>query len=359
MNRVIVAGGGPVGLAAAIYARTAGLAVTLFEPRSLPLDKACGEGVMPAAVTELARLGVRPVGLPFRGIRYLWDSAVAESTFPSRPGVGVRRTELSAALLERALDLGVEVVAERVNDLWVGADRLRVGASEADWLIAADGLHSHLRGLVTGIDGAGRRPRAAARGSGSGPGSKLRRFGLRRHYRMSPWTDLVEVHWSSVGEAYVTPVAPDLIGVALLSTRDPGRGRSFEELLAHFPALADRLLGFAAVGGVLGAGPLRQRVRCRSAGRVLLVGDAAGYVDALTGEGIAMGLRTAKAAVACLAAGRPQDYDRAWREITREYRVLTRTLVEATRVPLIRRNLVAGAARAPWLFDAAIRSLAR
>ena len=80
---------------------------------------------------------------------------------------------------------------------------------------------------------------------------------------------------------------------------------------------------------------------------MLLVGDAAGYVDALTGEGIAMGLRTARAAVACMAADRPQDYDRAWRGITREYRVLTRALVEASRMSLIRRHLVAAAAANP------------
>jgi flavin-dependent dehydrogenase len=167
------------------------------------------------------------------------------------------------------------------------------------------------------------------------------------------------VHWSSIGEAYVTPVAPDLVGVAVLSGRHPGHGRSFDDLLDHFPTLAERLAGEPAAGPVLGAGPLLQRVRRRSAGRVLLVGDAAGYVDALTGEGIAMGLRTAKAAVTCLATNRPQDYDRAWRGITREYRVLTRTLVEATRVPLVRRRLVAAAAATPWLFDSAIRSLAR
>ncbi len=138
-----------------------------------------------------------------------------------------------------------------------------------------------------------------------------------------------------------------------------GRPGPTTQLLAHFPALAERLAGVPAVGAVLGAGPLRQRVGRRVAGRLLLVGDAAGYVDALTGEGIAMGLRTAKAAVACLAADRPQDYERAWHSITREYRVLTRTLVEATRVPLIRRHLVPAATATPWLFDAAIRSLAR
>ena len=67
---------------------------------------------------------------------------------------------------------------------------------------------------------------------------------------MTPWTDLVEVHWSTIGEAYVTPVGPDLVGVAVLSTRNPDHGRSFDELLAHFPALAERLLGAAAAGRV-------------------------------------------------------------------------------------------------------------
>lgn len=102
----------------------------------------------------------------------------------------------------------------------------------------------------------------------------------------------------------MTPVGERLVGVAVLS-RDR---RPYDRHLAAFPALAARLADSPGATPVRGAGPLRQRARGLRAGRVLLVGDAAGYVDALTGEGIALAVATATAAVDCLTAGRPEDY---------------------------------------------------
>jgi len=132
----------------------------------------------------------------------------------------------------------------------------------------------------------------------------------------------------------------------------------FDEQLTHFPALADRL-DWAAGGPVRGAGPLRRRTSRRVAGRVLLVGDAAGYVDALTGEGIAVSLACARSLVDCVAAGRPADYETRWLRESRRYRALTSTLLWASGRPLIRRSLVPAAQRLPWVFDAAVGQLAR
>ncbi len=115
----------------------------------------------------------------------------------------------------------------------------------------------------------------------------------------------------------MTPVSEQLVGVAFLGGRD---GVPYEELLAGFPALSARLRGAEPVTDLRGAGPLRQSARTPRAGRVLLVGDAAGYVDALTGEGVAVGLATARAAVAAITAGRPEDYPAAWQRATRRYR---------------------------------------
>ncbi len=173
---------------------------------------------------------------------------------------------------------------------------MRAAGLRARWLVAADGLHSPLRRSL-GLD-------LPARG--------VRRYGQRRHYRMTPWTDFVEVHWSGGGEAYVTPVGHDLVGVAILSS---GR-RGFEEHLSAFPGLVERLRG-PAVTPVRGAGPLRQHVRARRSGRVLLVGDAAGYVDALTGEGISLAVRSAEILTRCLREDRPQDYEGAWLRLSR------------------------------------------
>ncbi|WP_369019734.1 FAD-dependent monooxygenase [Streptomyces californicus] len=337
MIDVLVAGGGPAGLAAAIRAASAGLEAVVVEPRATPVDKACGEGIMPGGVAALHALGVRVGGRELRGIRYTDGRHSAEAAFRDGPGAGVRRTELHTALRERAAALGVRVVDAKVHGVRQDEHAVTAAGLTARWLIAADGLHSPLRRAL-GLD----RP-------ASGPG----RYGLRRHYPVAPWTDHVEVHWSPHGEAYVTPVGDRLVGVAVLS-RDR---RPYDGHLAAFPALAARLADVPGATTVRGAGPLRQSARDRRAGRVLLVGDAAGYVDALTGEGIALAVATATAAVDCLAAGRPEDYPRRWARVTRRHRWLTAALVGAAGRPAAGRVIVAAAHRAPAVFRGAVHAL--
>lgn len=338
MIDLLVAGGGPVGLAVAVRARAAGLTVTVVEPRETPVDKACGEGLMPSGLRALQSLGVDPEGRPFHGIRYIADNRRVEARFRTGPGRGVRRTALHAALAARADDAGVERVTGRVQDVCQRADHVDADGLRARWLVAADGLHSPVRRSL-GLDR---------------PSVRAARFGLRRHFRVVPWSDLVEVHWSRTAEAYVTPVSAELVGVALLGAAGPG----FAETMQCFGELSDRLAEAEAVTPVRGAGPLRQGARQPSYGRVLLVGDAAGYVDALTGEGLATGLATAEAAVAAICAGRPELYDARWRAATRRYRWLTLTLLQAANHPALRRRIVPAAARVPWLFSRAVDALA-
>jgi flavin-dependent dehydrogenase len=337
-----------VGLAAAIDAATAGLSVAVVDPRQAPTDKACGEGLMPGAVESLARLGVhlRP-GVdahPFLGIRYLSPGHAVTADFRAGPGLGVRRTTLSAALDARAREVGVRRVRARAGVPVQDRDGVDVAGLRARWCLAADGLHSPTRrGL--GLDRPSRRGRSLA-----GPA----RFGLRRHYRIAPWSERVDVLWAREAEAYVTPVAPDTVGVAVLSHVEG----DLDSHLARFPGLRDRLDGVPHASADRGAGPLRQRARSRAHGRVLLVGDAAGYVDALTGEGIAVGLACARQAVACVLADDASDYDRRWVRASRSYRVLTGGLLTATRVPLVRRALVPAAQRLPGVFGAVVDRLA-
>jgi flavin-dependent dehydrogenase len=335
---VLVVGGGPVGLAAAIEARLAGLSVVVAEPRRTPVDKACGEGLMPQAVTALHRLGVEPVGRPLAGIAYVRDALRAEHRFAGPPGRGVRRTVLHAALADRAAALGVQRVDAKVTELTQDGDGVTAAGLRARWLLGCDGLHSTVRRLA-GLEA-------------PAPRRHPRRFGVRRHYRVAPWTDLVEVHWGRRAEAYVTPVGPDLVGVALLGPAPV----DVDAELAGMPVLAGRLAGAPVAAADRGAGPLRQRTRARTAGRVLLVGDASGYVDALTGEGLRLGFAQARAAIA--HRDDPAGYERAWTTATRDYRLLTTTLVAAATSPL-RGALVPAAVRLPPVFAGAVERLAR
>ena len=338
MRDLLVAGGGPVGLATALYAARAGLDVEVREPRLAPVDKACGEGLMPPAVVDLADLGVVPDGARLAGIRYVGSGRSADAPFRRGDGLGVRRTTLHAALADAVKEAGVEVVPRAVESVVNADGHVRVDDASCRHLVAADGLHSRVRRLL----GAERPP------------ARRRRWGLRAHASLAPWTPFVEVHWSPTSEAYVTPVAPDLVGLAVL----PERPRACADLLAEHPLLVERFAG-ASWSAVRGAGPLRQRVTAPVHGRVLLVGDAAGYVDAITGEGISLGLAQARAAVAAVAAGDPASYAASFHRIGRRRELLTHALLASSRVPLVRREIVPLAARLPRLFAGIVDQLAR
>jgi len=339
MRDLLVVGGGPAGLASALYAARAGLDVTVWDRRTGDIDKACGEGLMPGAVGALAAIGVAPAGRDLVGIRYLAGHRAVEAPFRCGPGRGVRRTTLHGAMRAAAEACGVTLEQRAAREIRPDVDGVLVDDRRFRYVVAADGLHSPVRRRL-GLEG-----RPASR----------RRYGLRRHYRLAPRTSYVEVHWAESVEAYLTPVADDLLGVALLTSE---RG-SFDDHLTRFPALAAELRDAAPLGDVLGAGPLRQRVRSRVAGRVLLVGDAGGYIDALTGEGVAMAVAQAHAAVAAVLVHDPMRYERDWRTITRRYRMLTASLVGTTRWPPVRRALVPAAERLPGVFSAAVNALAR
>jgi flavin-dependent dehydrogenase len=336
---VAVAGGGPAGLAAAIRCARRGFRTVCFERQAMPLDKACGEGLMPAGVRELVDLGVLPVGRPFHGIRYVQeDGAVAEARFKEGDGLGIRRLELSRVLAAEALSSGVELRQTQVTAVAAQSSSIEVrtegGAVEARLVVAADGLHSPLR-RAAGLEL---------------PSIAPQRFGLRRHFAAAHPGDFVEVHWAKSCEAYVTPIDDGSVNLAFLT----GKGARFHELLALFPSLAQRLGD--PLSEVRGAGPLLQRVRRRHAERLALLGDAAGYVDAITGQGLSLAFRAAKLLASLLPRDLASDvtpalhaYDRAMRAPWLRYALPAQALVALSRKPALRQRAI-GAAGSLRLF---------
>jgi len=338
VNDLIVAGAGPAGLATATYAAQAGLDVVVVDRRRGPIDKACGEGLMPHTVAQLERLGVALHGKPFRGITYLDDTRRVEADFRAGKGMGVRRTALSEALHDAAADAGVRFVHGDIGPVSQDAASVRCGELRARYLAAADGLHSPIRRAL-GLE-------RATRGR--------RRWGIRRHVEIPPWSDTVEVYWSSHTEAYVTPVADDCVGVAVLTTRQGG----FDDQIAAFPALAARLARAPRSSADRAAGPLRQAVTRRTAGRVMLVGDAAGYVDALTGEGLGIAFGGAELLVRSVLDDDAAGYDRRWRAMSRRYRLLTAGLLHASQIRPVRAMIVPAANALPKAFGGIVNLLA-
>jgi 2-polyprenyl-6-methoxyphenol hydroxylase-like FAD-dependent oxidoreductase len=350
MLDLVIAGGGPAGLALAIAARREGLSVAVCERRAGALDKACGEGVLPPGVRALAALGVRVArdeSAPIDSVAWISeDGGAAEARLPAPGGLGVRRIALAAALEARARSLGVAIVRPcAVRGFRLARDRIVAdtdrGAIEARLLVAADGLASPLRRLA-GLE----RPSHAPR-----------RFGLRRHFRIAPWSRRVEVHFSPSAEAYVTPAGRERIGVAFLFR--PRGPIGFDALLAQFPALAARLSAAPADSRPLGAGPLARAARARIADRLLLFGDAAGYVDAISGEGLSLAFRCAVELAprldALLARGADRRALAPWEQIFarhfRRYAVTTRALLALAAHPRARRAALAWLARHPATFD--------
>jgi flavin-dependent dehydrogenase len=188
-----------------------------------------------------------------------------------------------------------------------------------------------------------------------GRGARPRRLGLTRPYAIEPWSDHVEVHWGDAAEAYVTPLGPRQVGVALLFE---GPRRDFDALLDRFPRLGARLRD-APAGRLRGAGPLEQRPSAAVRGHLALVGDAAGSIDAITGEGLSLAFRDAFLLVAAIRKGDLSLYAAAHRRSLRLPAAFARLLLAVERRPLLRRRVLRALARDPGLFRALLAAHVR
>lgn len=333
---LFVAGGGPAGLAAAIAARAKGFDVIVADGAAPPIDKPCGEGLLQDAVAALRELGVVlgcTDGHVLRGISFDDAGISVGAEFRKGFGLGVRREVLHRRMVERAEECGVRFCwNSAVTGLW---DRGAIAGGKtvrARWIVGADGIRSRVRrwaGLENSV-------------------SQAPRFACREHYRVKPWSDFAEVHWHGAEQMYATPVSPDEICVAVLSSTPNVR---VAEGLKRFPKLALRLDGAPLASTERGAATRMCKLKRVVHGNVALVGDASGTVDAISAEGLSLGFRQAFALADALKADNLELYQRAHQRLLMRPRFMANVLLFLSRAQKIRRRTFQTMHAAPNVFD--------
>ncbi len=355
---VIVVGGGPAGATAAALMAARGVPVLLVDRADFPRPKPCGESLNPGAVRELARLGAEVELRAFtHGRISRWKVEAPgghcfEGGYPAGiHGLAIDRTRLDALLLERAARFGAEVeTGVRVDDLLRGPTGVRGVRTargrvlEADLVIGADGLRSVVA----------RRLGLHRRGS-------LRKLALTAHVRgacLPPETGILTVrHWGCVGAVGMGADVANIVVVLSEAAAPAVRGDAagfFDRSIAGVPALA----GAIRVTPVLATGPFDAPLRRVAAPGAILIGDAAGYFDPFTGQGVFKALRSAREAATmverCGSAPDPaalQRYDHWYRRSFAPSRRLQRLIEFGASRPAVFESAVAVLAALPGLAD--------
>ena len=333
---VFVLGGGPAGLAAAIAARRKGLRVMVADTERPPIDKACGEGLMPDSLAAAARLGIEipsDAGYAFRGISFCGSKHSVKALFPDGAGRGLRRTILHPLLVDCAERAGVDLHwGVHVTGLDDHTVKLRSGEVRARWIVGADGGQSSVRRWA-GLDGFRR---------------ECRRFGFRQHFHVAPWSEFMEIHWGDGCQFYVTPVSKEEICLVLM-TRDSHM--RLHDALPRFPALLERLGDTAAATPERGSPAATRRLHHVANGHVALIGDASGTVDAITGEGLCQAFQQSIALAEAIAAGDLSLYDAAHRKLSRRPVFMADFMLTMDVLPRLRERALAALSSKPKLFS--------
>jgi flavin-dependent dehydrogenase len=298
-----------------------------------PIEKACGEGLMPGTVRLLRGLGVeigKEDGREFCGIEFVDGKRRVHAEFPGGAGIGMRRWRLHEKLAQAAERAGATLLW---NTTVTGMQSKGVHAGGnfygAQWIIGADGIQSR-----------------TARWSGLESFSTAnRRYARQQHFQVAPWSVYVEIYWGAKSQAYVTPVGENEICVAMLT---PDAHARMGTLLAEHDELAERLGKETTVerGAVTGT----QRLRRVAQGNVILIGDASGTVDAITGEGLRLGFEHAVAAADAMVSGDLREYERKHRQIARRPGNMAALLRVLDRRPRLRERVFGAFGEAPEIF---------
>ena len=335
-QHAFVIGGGPAGLVAAIALRRKGLRVTVADGGDSPSDKACGEGILPEGIAALERLGVAldwNAGRAFRGIRFVHGDTAAQAEFGDSVGLGMRRIELHRQLIRAAERAGVSILW-RTPVTGIAEKNVIAGNEDfsPDWIIGADGFRSLARSW-TGLEFK-TSPRV--------------RFAFSQHFACTPWTDCVEAHWGEKTQLYVTPVSTNEVGVVVLSRNPKLRMRDALPLFPNvFSRIADCESTTVERGAVTGNLVLPRVTR----GRMALVGDASGTVDAITGEGMSLAFLQAEALADAIARGNLAEYEAAHARLRRRPIWMARALLAMENRNWAQERVVRIFAAEPQLFQ--------
>ncbi len=320
MTDVLILGGGPAGLAAAIALRQKGIECLVVEALEPAIDKGCAEGLMPDALASLRELGLditEQDGHRFRGIRFNNSAHQVHADFPNGMGIGVRRTKLHGLIADRAREADVSVLWSSRAKLLDNRSALVNGRTISfRYLVGADGQASGIRKWA----GLGEVQRESVR------------FGFRRHYNIAPWSEYVEVHWGPPGQVYLTPVAADSVCVVFI-TRNPKLAHG--DFLAAFPSVAARLQGIPTMSQLRGGISANRKLRRVANRSVALIGDASGSPDAITGEGLAVSFRQAVSLANAIDQGDLELYNRAHKRIGRLPHAMSWLMLTMDRWPQI------------------------
>jgi len=338
---VAVIGAGPAGAAAALFAARAGQRVIVLDKQAFPRDKPCGEGLMPSGRPALRELGLEEVVVsggapPLKGIQFgLPEQLPVEAPFPEhggeQAGLGIRRIVFDARLAD-ALGRHPRIQfcqRTEARDVRMDADGrpavvTTAGEVRARFVAVADGLRSVLRHRL----GWTRGPRPP------------HRYGIVAHWVMDgpvdPW---VRITFDRGLEVYEGPVAGNQRMVGLLCYQDRMRefgGRLESRYREIAQSLRPALRNADLVGSVSAVGPFWYRASPVARRRVFLVGDASGFTDPITAEGVAAGLRQARAFVAALQTPNPERvYRQAHRRLTKDPRRVAALLLRLSRTPAL------------------------
>jgi flavin-dependent dehydrogenase len=365
MTDVLVAGGGPAGAIAALVLARAGVRVRIIDRARFPRDKLCGDTVNPGALAILSRLGLEQVvegGLEIEGMLVTGDARVqVRATYGDRlSGRALSRRILDARLLEAAARAGVEV---------------EEGVLAESPLLEADGT---VRGLLLKSRSARARCLAPVTIAADGAQSRIARALRLTRTPSAPrrWAvgglfhDVQGV--SAVGEMHVRPDC--YIGVAPLpgavtnacvvsADRQFLKGRDvLLSVLRNDPATAPRFADATLLAPPVTMGPLATDAKAAGTPGLLLAGDAAGFIDPMTGDGLRFAFRGAELAAAAalrvledgwkeahvrLAMDRAREFGPKWR--------FNRALRRVAASPFAVRAAAAGAQLSPALLRHAIR----